>query len=74
MVTKLVSEELTRSFCYILAKNHMVTKQGDDTPETLPSYILAKNHMVTKHAYITSLLTFSYILAKNHMVTKQQWE
>ena len=34
--------------CYILAKNHMVTKLSTDNRLICSGYILAKNHMVTK--------------------------
>ena len=49
MVTKLVFGLLNSGLCYILAKNHMVTKHISDHALENFRYILAKNHMVTKH-------------------------
>ncbi len=48
MVTKRLSPTLCCLACYILAKNHMVTKLYDWVPTNGYGYILAKNHMVTK--------------------------
>ena len=48
MVTKLMQMPLLRAYRYILAKNHMVTKQITYNFAMLQCYILAKNHMVTK--------------------------
>ena len=48
MVTKLLFVLLELSCCFILAKNHMVTKQSQSIALIQRSFILAKNHMVTK--------------------------
>ena len=72
MVTKLAKGAQMGLNCYILAKNHMVTKRQSCHEEEHPGYILAKNHMVTKRALKASGRRKCYILAKNHMVTKPQ--
>ena len=48
MVTKLRYRQFVVSLGYILAKNHMVTKQELPLISAVKGYILAKNHMVTK--------------------------
>ena len=48
MVTKLVGSGMFTPLCYILAKNHMVTKHPCAIEHRAVCYILAKNHMVTK--------------------------
>ncbi len=48
MVTKLESYEENELKSFILAKNHMVTKQSVTALLSSISFILAKNHMVTK--------------------------
>ena len=72
MVTKRVSVGTVTFLSYILAKNHMVTKQRPELLSYNHSYILAKNHMVTKLLKLLTSFLWSYILAKNHMVTKQR--
>ena len=58
--------------CFILAKNHMVTKQSGLYKIYGYCFILAKNHMVTKHVKPSGTKRDCFILAKNHMVTKPQ--
>ena len=72
MVTKLYRRNQKAIFCYILAKNHMVTKRRKTLMHFKTRYILAKNHMVTKQNLPRHILRICYILAKNHMVTKPQ--
>ena len=48
MVTKLLDTSTDGVPGYILAKNHMVTKQMGQHVQFRAGYILAKNHMVTK--------------------------
>ena len=48
MVTKTICDGPLTFPCFILAKIHMVTKQGTDDSEISLSFILAKIHMVTK--------------------------
>ena len=72
MVTKHRNLYPAFSASYILAKNHMVTKQQWEKLPGLDGYILAKNHMVTKRAKQSGKNMTGYILAKNHMVTKPQ--
>ena len=49
MVTKPLHKLAHLNSCFILAKNHMVTKQKQLKDAGTSSFILAKNHMVTKH-------------------------
>ena len=40
--------------CFILAKNHMVTKRTSENEMEMSRLILAKNHMVTKQIQMIS--------------------
>ena len=71
MVTKHPALDDQGIACYILAKNHMVTKPLLLRIMQKEGYILAKNHMVTKPGITGRNSAESYILAKNHMVTKR---
>ena len=48
MVTKLDALYSVDGICFILAKNHMVTKHILNIQLLAKGLILAKNHMVTK--------------------------
>ena len=62
MVTKLNIFLALHTMCYILAKNHMVTKRMPCFAVKALCYILAKNHMVTKPSRINQTETARYIL------------
>ena len=55
MVTKHERINLSLEECYILAKNHMVTKLTFTVTVPSSGYILAKNHMVTKPVAANSI-------------------
>ena len=70
MVTKLISVDLIRNQCSVLAKIHMVTKQLKGEKINMESSVLAKIHMVTKPSHLCQATCKCSVLAKIHMVTK----
>ena len=52
MVTKRCLPCQSVYYCFILAKNHMVTKPNHMLIRLVKGFILAKNHMVTKHEIV----------------------